>query len=75
LVVIIETDPIHEPENSEGYLKEINSTWTIIAIIFPFAGILGGLYFLLMDKRGSERLLILSLLIALIWVYIFQNIL
>jgi len=72
LVIIIESGPIDEPENPEGFLKEISSMWLILSIIFPFAGILGGLYFLIQDKRGSERLLLLSMLIAFIWLYIFR---
>ena len=48
MVVIIEEKPSSEPKNPEGILKELNRGWLIVTLIFPFAGVLGGIYMDLM---------------------------
>ena len=57
MVVIIEEESNIEPKDNEGILKELNSRWLVVALIFPFAGVFGGIYHGLDGKHGSERLL------------------
>jgi len=72
MVVIIEEESNIEPKDNEWILKELNSRWLVVALIFPFAGVLGGIYYGLDGKRGSDRLLVLSLSIGTIYYLIFK---
>ena len=68
---ISENSAKNESENEEGLLLEINSGWIAVAILLPFIGVIGGIYYAIKGKRGAGRLLFASIIIWIILAFIF----
>ena len=69
--LISESSENNGSKNEEGLLEDINSGWIAVALLLPFIGVLGGIYYAIKGIRGAGRLLIASIIIWIVWTFLF----